>query len=367
MPTAPPAPEAPLSPPQCDDFLPHAQVDYFRQRFCEFGTTQQQQVEHTTEATPAQLAAAAYLQNYAAHRDQVEKRSCRSLVGGASQTRFAIFLARASAALGLDCTTRVYVGDPTKFQQSLAAIKDDTLNHGGKRSGLEIIQKTLAHQSATVKETVGAQHVFGQVQRASEVHIANIQETPIDVEICVAGETDQTLGVRNIKGFCDLGGEVLIVRVSIYDGQDKALQGMEHSLQLQLPRVVFVDVSLANEKDKLEHVVRLLDVHNYVVYMVGHPRAVEAKQRSTKGMEPMLLRVDKEWLQSELDYYRAMPMVATLMAVAPTDPFNIHASKQLMVCNTKCECAMPTDCNCKVSGADKCKAKRDPAVGMPVG
>lgn len=142
LPPAPGAPPPPPPGPDCASTMRHAQLEYVRNRFCEFGPSFT--TERTTVASPADLVVAAYVAATASKG--AGTGACRMLAVGSDPSVRATATFMAQAGKALRCDVRLYETEVN----AIAA----HLNGGGSKAYTHMVgpNRTSFHSVLTLRE-----------------------------------------------------------------------------------------------------------------------------------------------------------------------------------------------------------------------
>ena len=324
LPPAPGAPPPPPPGPDCANTMRHAQLEYVRNRFCEFGPSFA--TEKTTVASPADLVIAAYTASIASKG--AGTGACRMIaVGSDSSVRAtATFMARAGNELR--CDVRLYETDIN----AIAA----HLNGGGS--------KAYTHMGLIMGGKQGKTRVplGGIKQKKNGKFTAQKSHAVMEVKT-VTPENEMCSNGAHKLGHC-LKHHIELLHVGTgapFNLVAKSAAGFMKKKKIQA--IVF---------DGTGAEASAMEKHGYIVYMVGAP--------NSEGKKPILIRVDTKWAHTHYGKYSGGnkgdgdKMIKTYFAVAPEHPFNeVAVVDNMMVCDDKCNCEAEAKCECVDQASQK--------------
>lgn len=320
QPPAPASPPPPPPAPDCATSMRHAQLEYVRNRFCEFGSSFA--TEKTAKASPADLVMAAYTSAIVLKGGGT--KGCRMLAVGSDPSVRATATFMAQAGKALRCDVRLYETD-------LSAITAH-LNDGGSKAYTHM-GLIMGAKSGKTRVTLGGV----KKKKTKKTALFAAQESKAIMEVkTVTPENEMCSNGVHKLGHC-LKYKVELLHVG---------RGAPFNL------VVNHAGSLLSNK-KIQAVVfdgrgaeaTVMEKFGYVVYLVGAP--------NKGGTQPVLIRIDSKWAHSNYGRYsggtrgNGDKMVKTYFAVAPEHAFNEAAvTKGMMVCDERCQCVPEDKCEC---------------------
>ena len=326
-PMAPPSPEAP----SCDQNMKHAQLEYSRNKHCEFlasfakdsgkvsKANKKGRIQFGTKKVPADLAVQAFA------KSNTIQGECRiiSLVGTTPEGR--AFAGRVHAEMLAsnrkeNCDVRLYETNKEMLIENRNAKK--AYNHMGVLIGKKRKKETI---DVGKKQT----HAYG----AKVTEFIDLETKTPDGEWCAS-----EVGLK--LGFC-INHAISLVHVD-KAATDIMVEGGKTMLKTNKIASLLFDGTFETAK-QFENL-------GFYIYLVG--------DKDQQNREPVFLRIDGEWNGNGAFAKYVRGNEFTFMALTPSHGFNEYmVENNLMVCNSSCECKVEPTCGCKAeNGMPDCPA-----------
>jgi hypothetical protein len=321
---APPMPPTAPPSPTCDASMKHAQLEYSRNKHCDFlpsfakesgvvsKANKKGRITFGTKKVPADLAVQAFA------KSNTIEGECRiiSLVGTTPEGR--AFEGRVHNEMLAsnrkeNCDVRLYETDKQMLidnRKTKAAY-----NHMGVLIGKK-------KKKETVDVGKKQMHAYG----AKVTEFIDLETKTPDGEWC-----SSEVGLK--LGFC-INHAISLVHVD-KAAADIMLEGGKTMLKTnKIASLVF---------DGTFQIAKRFEDLGFYVYLVG--------DRDQRGREAVFLRIDGEWSANGAFAKYVRGNEFTFMALLPSHGFNEYmVENNLMVCDAACECKVEAECSCKNEG-----------------
>ena len=321
---APPMPPTSPPSPTCDQSMKHAQLEYSRNKHCDFlpsfakdsgvvsKANKKGRITFGAKKVPADLAVQAFA------KSNTIEGECRiiSLVGTTPEGR--AFAGRVHSEMLAsnrkeNCDVRLYETDKQMLIDNRQAKK--AYNHMGVLIGKKKKKETI---DVGKKQT----HAYG----AKVTEFIDLETKTPDGEWC-----SSEVGLK--LGFC-INHAISLVHVD-KAAADIMLEGGKTMLKTnKIASLVF---------DGTFQIAKRFEDLGFYVYLVG--------DRDQRGKEAVFLRIDGEWSANGAFAKYVRGNAFTFMALLPSHGFHEYmVENNLMVCDASCECKVEAECSCKNDG-----------------